>query len=124
MAVGIIWRKKILPSAHKGFSEAGGLGLDLWAELPGNGGGQAGGLGPLCGTFTRTAGRASLVEACPFGPGRRTDTRAGWAWLLFLALSVAVVLRIYTGSKTMPLSPAMPQAVKPYPSGMVSPLLG
>lgn len=52
MAVGIIWRKKILPSAHKGFSEAGGLGLDLRAELPGNEGGQAGGLGPLCGTFS------------------------------------------------------------------------
>ena len=48
LAVGIIWRKKILPSAHKGFSEAGGLGLDLWAELPGNGGGWARGPGPLC----------------------------------------------------------------------------
>ena len=131
LAVGIIRRKKILLSAHKGFSEAGGLGLDLWAELPGNGWGQAGGLGTLCGTFSSAPSLGlSLAQLAERLLWKRAlsvlagEQIPGWVCLLFLALSVAVVLKIYMGSKTMPLSPAMPQAVEPYPSWMVSPLLG
>lgn len=48
----------------------------------------------------------------PFpSPGRRTDAEQARRALLFLALSVAVVLRIPQEAKTMPLSPVMPQAV-------------
>ena len=96
-----------------------GMGKGAWAPLLCSSSAPSLGL-----TFAPLAGRASLVEACPFGPGRRTNARAGWAGLLFLALSVAVVLKIYTGSKTAPLSPVMPWAVEPYPSWMASPLLG
>ena len=96
LAVGIIWRKRILPSAHKGFSEAGGLGLDLWAELPGNGGGRARGPGPrlLCSSsapslglsFAPLAGRLLWKRALSLLAGEQMPEQAGrafcfWPWV-------------------------------------------
>lgn len=121
--------KENIAVCPQGFLRSWGLGFNLRAELPGNEE-TGGGLGP-CSTFSSAPSLglslAQLAERLlwkrPFSPGRRTDTRAGWACPLYsLALSVAVVLRIYTELNNALVS-SDAAGSKPYPSGWSS-LLG
>ena len=81
LAVGIIWRKKILPPAHKGFSEARGLDLDLWTELTGDGGGMGmGAWAPL-----------AVLSPQPLPCSRDQPLSHGYHWNSWLSVSCGSV---------------------------------
>lgn len=81
LVVGIIWRKKILPPAHKGFSEARGLDLDLWTELTGNGGGiGTGAWAPF-----------AMLSPQPLPCSRDQPLSCGYHWNSWLSVSCGSV---------------------------------